>query len=87
MDAALKFMDWVLDPNESVLITQEFPYSNPNKAALDLLKTEDPELYDTYMSFAGNNPSDAFLANTKPIVDVGDATTIYDSLWTDFKSR
>jgi spermidine/putrescine-binding protein len=86
-DAALLFLDWVLDPQQSILITQEFPYSNPNKAALDLLKTEDPQLYDSYMSFPGTNPPDSFLANTKPIVDVGDATTLYDSLWTDFKSR
>jgi spermidine/putrescine-binding protein len=86
-DAALLFLDWVLDPQQSILITQEFPYSNPNKAALDLLKTEDPTLYDTYMSFSGTNPDDAFLANAKPIVDVGDATTLYDSLWTDFKSK
>ncbi len=86
-DAALLFMDWVLDPQQSILITKEFPYSNPNKAALDLLKTDDPTLYESYMAFSGNNPSDAFLANAKPIVDVGDATTLYDSLWTDFKSR
>jgi len=38
------------------------------------------------MAFSGTNPDDAFLANTKPIVDVGEATTIYDNLWTDFKS-
>jgi spermidine/putrescine-binding protein len=87
MDAALAFLDWVMDPQESILITKEFPYSNPNKAALDLLKTDDPALYDSYMAFSGTNPDDAFLANTKPIIDVGDATTIYDSLWTDFKSK
>jgi spermidine/putrescine transport system substrate-binding protein len=87
MDAAMLFMDWVLDAQESVLITQEFPYSNPNKAALDLLKTDDPTLYETYMSFSGTNPDEAFLANTKPIQDVGSATTLYDSLWTDFKSK
>jgi spermidine/putrescine transport system substrate-binding protein len=86
-DAAVLFLDWVLDPQESILITKEFPYSNPNKGALDLLKTDDPELYDSYMSFSGTNPSDSFLANTKTIVDVGDATTLYDSLWTDFKSK
>ena len=86
-DAALQFFDWVLDPQESILITQEFPYSNPNKAALDLLKTQDSAIYDTYIAFPGTNPSDAFLSNAKPIVDVGEATTLYDSLWTDFKSR
>ncbi|MFZ0532423.1 MAG: spermidine/putrescine ABC transporter substrate-binding protein [Anaerolineales bacterium] len=86
-DAALLFLDWVLDPQQSILITKEFPYSNPNKAALDLLKTDDPALYESYMAFSGTYPDDTFLANSKPIVDVGDATTLYDSLWTDFKSR
>ncbi len=86
-DAALLFLDWVMDAQQSILITKEFPYSNPNKAALDLLKTEDPALYETYMGFSGTNPDDAFLANATPIKDVGTATTIYDSLWTDFKSK
>jgi spermidine/putrescine-binding protein len=87
MDAAMLFLNWVLDPQQSILITKEFPYSNPNKAALDLLKTDDPALYETYIGFSGTNPDDAFLAAAKPIVDVGDATTLYDSLWTDFKSK
>lgn len=87
MDAALLFFDWIMDPQQSILITKEFPYSNPNKAALDLLKTDDPTLYDSYMGFSGTNPDEAFLANATPIEDVGDATTIYDSLWTDFKSK
>jgi spermidine/putrescine-binding protein len=87
MDAAMKFLDWVLDPQQSIFITKEFPYSNPNKAALDLLKTDDPVIYESYMAFAGTNPDDTFLANTKPIVDVGEATALYDSLWTDFKSK
>lgn len=86
-DAAILFMDWVLDAQQSILISKEFPYSNPNKAALDLLKTDDPALYETYIGFSGTNPDDAFLAAAKPIVDVGEATTLYDSLWTDFKSR
>jgi len=86
-DAALQFMNWVLDPQQSVLITMEFPYSNPNKAALDYLKANDPTTYESYMAFSGTNPPDTFLANATPIKDVGDATTLYDNLWTDFKSR
>jgi spermidine/putrescine-binding protein len=87
IDAAMLFLNWVLNPQESILITKQYPYSNPNKAALDLLKTDDPTKYASYMAFTGSNPPDSFLANTKPIVDVGAATTLYDSLWTDFKSR
>jgi spermidine/putrescine-binding protein len=86
-DAAMLFLNWVLDAQESILITKEFPYSNPNKAALELLKTDDPALYEGYMAFSGTNPDDAFLGNTKTIIDVGEATTLYDSLWTDFKSK
>ncbi len=86
-DAALAFLNWVLDPQQSILITKEFPYSSVNKAALDYLKTNDPTTYDAYMAFSGTNPSDAFLANAKPIVDVGNATTYYDRIWTDFKSQ
>ena len=86
-DAALLFLNFVLDPQQSILITEEFPYSNPNKAALDYLQANDAAVYDSYMAFSGTNPSDAFLANATPIIDVGDATTLYDNLWTDFKSR
>jgi spermidine/putrescine-binding protein len=87
LDAALKFLNFVLEPDQSVLITEEFPYSNPNAAAIEYMKTNDPALYESYMAFPGTNPSDAFLANAKPIIDVGDATTLYDSLWTDFKAK
>jgi len=86
-DAALKFLNFILDPAQSILISEEFPYSNPNAAALDYLKTTDPTFYASYMAFSGTNPSDAFLANAKPIIDVGTATTLYDSLWTDFKAK
>ncbi len=86
-DAAMAFLNWVLDPQESVLITKEFPYSNGNKAALEYLKTSDAAAYDAYMAFPGTNPSDDFLSRAKPIIDVGDATTYYDRIWTDFKAQ
>jgi spermidine/putrescine-binding protein len=86
-DAALAFMNHVLDPAESVLITAEFPYSNPNAAALELLKTSDPAAYEAYMAFPGTNPSPEFLSGAKPLMDVGDATTLYDALWTNLKGE
>lgn len=86
-DAALEFINFILDPQQSSLISKEFPYSNPNAAALDYLKTSDPTFYASYVAFPGTNPSDAFLTNAKPIIDVGAATTLYDSLWTDFKAK
>jgi len=86
-DAARAFLNFVLDAKESILITKEFPYSNPNAAALDQFKANDPVDYNTYMAFPGTNPSADFLAHTVAIHDVGDATKIYDQLWTDFKGQ
>lgn len=86
-DAAMAFMNFMLEPKESILITKEFPYSNPNKAALDYLKANEPDTYKAYEGFAGTNPPADFLAHATEIQDVGEATTLYDQLWTDFKGQ
>lgn len=86
-DAAMAFMNFMLEPTESILITEEFPYSNPNAAALDYLKANDSAAYDAYMSFAGTNPPADFLARAVGVKDVGNATGLYDKLWTDFKGQ
>jgi spermidine/putrescine transport system substrate-binding protein len=86
-DAAEAFLNFMLDPKESILISKEFPYSNPNKAALDYYKTSDPSGYETYMGFSATNPSPDFLARAAQVKDVGNATKLYDQLWTDFKGQ
>lgn len=86
-DAAMAFLNFMLEPKESILITKEFPYSNPNAAALEYFKTSDPQAYDAYMAFSGTNPSADFLAHAVEVKDVGDATKLYDQLWTDFKGQ
>jgi spermidine/putrescine-binding protein len=84
-DAAHAFINYILTPEASILITREFPYSNPNQAALDLLKTQDPALYEAYMGFGATNPSLEDIQNAKAIVDVGEATTEWDRVWTEVK--
>jgi spermidine/putrescine-binding protein len=84
-DAAHTFINYVLEPKSSVLITQEFPYSNPNVAGLELLKTEDPELYAAYMDFEATNPPLEAIENAHLIVDVGEATSLWDRVWTEAK--
>jgi spermidine/putrescine-binding protein len=86
-DAAMAFMNFILEPKESILISKEFPYSNPNAAALEYLKTDDPAAYDTYMGFSATNPSADFLSRAVEVRDVGDATKLYDDLWTEFKGQ
>ena len=86
VQAAHLFMNYVLRPEVSLLITAEFPYSNPNLAALELLKTQDPAAYETYMSFPATNPPPEALAVASVLKDVGEATAIYDRIWTEIKS-
>jgi spermidine/putrescine-binding protein len=84
-DAAEAFINYALTPEASVLITQEFPYSNPNQAALDYLKSSDQAAYDAYMGFTATNPSQEDIANAQPVVDVGEATAVWDRIWTEVK--
>ena len=84
-DAALTFINYALKPENSILITLEFPYSNPNKAALELLKTQDPKAYEAYMGFSATNPSEEELKRTHFVLDVGEATTLWDRIWTEVK--
>lgn len=84
-NAAHAFINYVLDPKASILITKEFPYSTPNQAALDLLKSDEPDLYDAYMGFAATNPPEDYIRNGKRIIDIGEATAMWDRIWTEVK--
>jgi spermidine/putrescine-binding protein len=84
-DAATAFINFVLRPDMSILITKFFPYSSVNKAALELLKTQDPEAYKAYMDFPATNPPADAIKKGHIIVDVGDATQLWDKVWTEFK--
>jgi spermidine/putrescine-binding protein len=84
-DAAIAFLNFVLRPDMSILITEMFPYSSANKAALELLKTADPEMYQAYMEFPATNPPADAVKKGHIIKDVGDATKLWDQIWTEAK--
>jgi len=84
-DAAMKFINYVLKPESSILITYEFPYSSPNKAGLELLQKEDPAAYETYMNFPATNPSLEDIQKAHPVKDIGEATALWDRIWTEVK--
>jgi spermidine/putrescine-binding protein len=84
-DAAEAFLDFVMRPEMAMLISRDYPYSNPNQAALELMATEDPAAYETYMGFAATNPPADAIAKCQPIRDVGDALPLWDRVWTEIK--
>ncbi|MGB7295340.1 MAG: spermidine/putrescine ABC transporter substrate-binding protein, partial [Candidatus Aminicenantales bacterium] len=85
-DAALAFLNYVLRPEVSVLITAEFPYSNPNRAAIELLAQDNPQLYQAYMTFNATNPSTAEITTAHRIKDVGEALALYDEIWAEVRA-
>ena len=63
----------------------EFPYTNPNTAALEFAKANHPDLYDAYMNSTITNTPAEVLQRGHRIEDVGDATPLYDQVWTEIK--
>ncbi|MFN8457171.1 MAG: spermidine/putrescine ABC transporter substrate-binding protein [Anaerolineae bacterium] len=86
-DAAVAFINYVLQPENSILITREFPYSNPNEAALNYLKTKDANLYAGYIGSPASNPSPDALAGAHLVKNVGPQTSaLYEQYWAEVKS-
>lgn len=74
--AAHRFIDYLLRPEVSKLISNEFPYTNPNLAARQLLTPEQ----------LANPASYPKLENYHTFRDIGKAAAAVDKLVTDLKS-
>lgn len=77
-DNAMKFINFMCDPEAAKLVMAEFPYLNCNKAAID-------ETPDYAGNEAKNVPPDVFAAGERDKVLDNDAIAIYDRMWTELK--
>ena len=77
-DAALAFIDYILRPEVSKLISDAFPYTNPNLEARKLLS---PEQMANPASYPPGQPK------LEIFRDIGKNATAIDKLMTDLKSR
>jgi spermidine/putrescine-binding protein len=74
---AKKFINFILRADISKMISEEYPYTTPNKAALDLLS-------DSYKNnIASNVPPEVF-RDGEFIQDIGSKVEEYDKIWTKF---
>lgn len=79
VDAAEKFINYILDPEVSAEISKVYPYLNPNTAAVDLLG-------DDYKNDqAANIPSEVF-AKGQYINNVDKSIDTYNDMWAEFTS-
>ena len=77
-DSALKFIDFVMEPENAAEIGNSTSYATPNLAARKLIK---PELLNDPTGY----PPEDVIKRCEFIRDLGDTTQVYDRLWTEVK--
>jgi len=78
-DAAYAWINFMLEPENAALATQELKLGTPNKAAFALLPSELQANKTLY-------PTAEMLKNSEGIQPVGQALDLYDKYWTEAKS-
>lgn len=79
-DWAEKFIDYILDAQIGAQLSNFNQFATPNKASRPLIKPEDlanPAIY----------PTPEMMAKLELVGDVGDASKLYDEIWTRVKSK
>lgn len=75
---AEKFIDFILRPEISKEISMDYPYGNPNVEAVKLLPEDIRKSLEV--------PSE-ILEKGEYNIDVGEATKIYDRIWSEIKNK
>ncbi len=85
LDAAYAWLNYSLQGELFWRMLDEFPYTNPNLAALEFARANHPELYEAYMNSNITNTPPDVLEQGHRIEDVGEATPLFDRVWTEVK--
>ncbi len=85
-DAAYAFLNYSMQGDVFWALLRDFPYTNPNQAALDYARENHKEIYDAYMASPAANIPPEVWENGFRIVDVGEASALYDDLWIEVMS-
>ncbi len=79
IDAAMEFINYILDSENMAKILEEFPYMCPNTAAIALMG-------DEYAANLAKNPPEDVIANGEYIKNLDiDTLKVYDQMWTELK--
>ncbi|MCC6299018.1 MAG: spermidine/putrescine ABC transporter substrate-binding protein [Anaerolineales bacterium] len=84
-DAAYAWLNYIMQGDVFWLTIRDFQYTNPNTAALEYAKANQPDVYSAYADSPITNPPADVVANGHGIEDVGDATPLYDDIWVEVK--
>ncbi len=75
-----EFINFLLRPEISKLLSEAFPYTNPNAAAKELLSEDVKNNLGIY-------PPASVYEQGEYLVDLGSTTVLYDKIWTEFKQE
>ena len=84
-DASYAWLNYLLQGDVNWLTLVDYPYTNPNRAALAYAKQNQKDVYDAYISSPITNTPAEFFAQGHNVEDVGDALPLYDEIWTEVK--
>jgi len=84
-DISYAWFNYLLQGDVFWLTLVDYPYTNPNKAALEFARVNHPDVYKAYMdSSITNTPADIFTKGHN-VTDLGEALVLYDAIWTEIK--
>ncbi len=84
-DISYAWFNYLMQGDVFWLTLVDYPYTNPNQAALSFAKAYHTDVYEAYAtSPVTNTPINIFMQGHE-IKDPGDALAIYDAIWTEIK--
>ncbi len=84
-DISYAWFNYLMQADVFWLTLVDYPYTNPNQAALDFAKANHKDVYDAYInSPITNTPPDIFVKG-HTVEDLGSALSLYDQIWTEIK--
>ncbi|MFU0833981.1 MAG: hypothetical protein ACFWUC_13725 [Oscillospiraceae bacterium] len=76
-EKAEKFLNFILRPDVSQMISEEFPYINPNAEAIKIMD-------DSYKKNIAKNVPKSAIEKGLMVKDIGKTVDIYNDIWTEF---
>jgi spermidine/putrescine-binding protein len=84
-DASYAWLNYLLQGNVNWLTLVDYPYTNPNRAALEFARQNHKDVYDAYIASPITNTPAEYFAQGHNVEDVGEALPTYDEIWTEVK--
>ncbi|MBI5823236.1 MAG: spermidine/putrescine ABC transporter substrate-binding protein [Chloroflexi bacterium] len=84
-DASYAWFNYLMQGDTFWLTLVDYPYTNPNSAALAYAKANQTEVYDAYMASAVTNTPAVEFTKGHEVKDLGAALSLYDEIWTEIK--